>query len=434
MPKRSAIAISKSKVDNLIGGQQLWDSRVIGFGVVANKNSKTFKFKYYFHGRQRMLTIGVYGSPYTVEAARDRATEALVQLKNGIDPAAARIQIGLTIAELCDEYMQKHANINKKPSSSHLDATNIKNHVKPLLGKLRIADVNSNDIERFKNDVSVGKTAPSNPKAVQKAQKGGKPVKGGKSVGNRCLALMSKMFNLSELWGYRPQNSNPVRGITKFKEYAKERYLTEEELKRLWQHLDNMEEDGIFINNEGEGSEAAREEEKASYALYSVACIRLLILTGARVSEIRELKWDYVDLKGKKLNLPDSKTGRKTIQLSDNAVDVLRALPRVKDNPYVIVGGKTGKPLQNLRKPWVQICKETGLNDVRIHDLRHSFASFAAAQGQPLLVIGKLLGHKNPTTTQRYVHLTESHLGAANQAVTDSIGGIVGGKKIKESS
>jgi integrase len=434
MPKRSEVAITKSKVDYLVAGQQLWDSRVIGFGVVANKNSKTFKFKYYFHGRQRMLTIGVYGSPYTVEAARDKATEALVQLKSGVDPAAAKIQIGLTIAELCDEYMQKHASVNKKPSSSHLDAVNIKNHVKPLLGKFLVANVTSVDIEQFKTNVSVGKTAPTDPRAVQKAQKGGKPVKGGKSVGNRCLALMSKMFNLSELWGYRPQNSNPVRGITKFKEYAKDRYLSEEELKRLWQYLDKMEEEGILINDEAEGKAEAGEEEKSSYARYSVACIRLLILTGARVSEIRELKWDYVDLKGKKLNLPDSKTGRKTIQLSDAAVEVLQALPRVKDNPYVIVGGKPGRPLQNLRKPWVAICKETNLEGVRIHDLRHSFASFAAAQGQPLLVIGKLLGHKNPATTQRYVHLTEGHLGAANQLVSDKISGIISGEKKKENS
>ncbi len=427
MPKRSDISINKVRVDALLPGQQLWDSRLVGFGVVANKLSKAYKLKYYFEGRQRMMTIGLHGSPYTVDMARDKAMAALVRLQSGIDPASEKKIVGQTIAELCDEYIQKHANVNKKASSAHEDAVNIKNHVKPLLGTKLVKDIAPTDIERFKTDVQQGKTAPKDPKAVQMAQKGGKPVTGGKGVANRCLALLSKMFNLSELWGYRPQNSNPVRGVAKYKENLKERYLSEDELKRLWAYLDKMEEDGILVGNDGNSTDNAieAEDEKARYAMYSVACFRLLILTGARVSEIQTLKWEMVDLAGRRLNLPDSKTGKKTIQLSDTAVAILQALPRVKDNPYVIVGRKAGTHLHNLRKPWVAICKASNLQGVRIHDLRHSFASFAAAQGQPLLVIGKLLGHKNPATTQRYVHLTERHLGEANQTVNDKIGSII---------
>ena len=212
MPKRSDIAITKTKVDALLPGQQIWDSQIVGFGIVANRNSKSYKLKYYFNGRQRMLTIGLHGSPFTVQAAREKAMAALVQLKSGIDPADEKKLVGQTVSDLCDEYLLKHANVNKKESSAHEDATNIKNHVKPLLGAKRLKDITAIDIEHFKFDVQQGKTAPKDPRLVQLAQKGGKPVTGGKGVANRCLSLLSKMFNLAELWGYRTQNSNPVRG------------------------------------------------------------------------------------------------------------------------------------------------------------------------------------------------------------------------------
>lgn len=427
MPSRSQIAITKSRVDALQPGQQLWDAHVVGFGIVANKHSKTYKLKYYFHSRQRMLTIGRHGSPYTVETARNAANAHLVQLKTGIDPASAKKVSGQSVAQLCDEYMEKHAFVNKKASSAHEDQVNIKNHIKPLIGGRLVQDISTGDIEKFKSDVQQGKTAPKDPLKVRKDQRGGKPVTGGKGVSNRCMALLSKMLNLAELWGYRGQNSNPVKGVTRYKEGTKERFLTDEELRLLWAYLNQMEKEGITVSD---GSEPERDK----FAMYSVAAIRLLILTGARVSEIKTLKWTMVDLKGKRLNLPDSKTGRKTIQLSDSAVEVLGALPRVKDNPYVIVGRKAGTHLVNLRKAWVHIRGKTDLNDVRIHDLRHSFASFAAAQGQPLLVIGKLLGHKNPATTQRYVHLTDKLLGDANQNVSDSIGAIVAGKLEEKST
>jgi integrase len=430
MPKRSEIAITKTKIDNLAQGACLWDSQLVGFGVKANANTKSYKLKYRFKGRQRMMHIGVHGSPYTVEMARKAAMAALVKLEAGVDPAAEKKLVGETVAQLCDEYILNHATAHKKPSSTKGDAANIKNHLKPLLGDRLIKDIAPNDIEKFMADVQQGKTAPKDPKAVQKAQKGGKAVTGGKGVANRCLSLLSKMFNLAERWGYRSNNTNPVRGATKYKENPKERYLTSVELQRLWQYLDQMERDGIHFDSyeDGKSTGAQTEATKSHYAMYSVACIRLLILTGARLNEIMSLKWDMVDLTGSVLNLPDSKTGKKTIQLSDTAIEVLKALPKVKDNPYVIVGGKSGKHLKNLRKPWIAICKATNLGGVRIHDLRHSFASFAAAQGQPLLVIGKLLGHKNPATTQRYVHLTDNLLKTANQAISEEIGLIVGKK------
>ena len=177
-------------------------------------------------------------------------------------------------------------------------------------------------------------------------------------------------------------------------------------MKRLWAHLDFM-----------------ASQEAAD--VWTIAFFRLLILTGARSSEIKTLTWSAVDLPGKRLKLADSKTGSKTIQLSDTAVEVLEALPRVNDNPYVIIGAKPQKGLQNVRKPWVAIRTAVGLDGVRIDDLRHSFASFAAAQGMPLVTIGKLLGHKNVGTTARYAHLTKSYLQKANDDLGQHMKGIV---------
>lgn len=407
MPKRSQISITKQRVDALEPGEQLWDSGVVGFGIVANTHSKSFKLKYRYKGVQRMATIGIYGSPWTVDAARKRALADLAKLHAGVDPAAEKANSALTVGDLCDEYMKKHALVRKKASSAHQDAINIKNHVKPLLGKMAVVDVVAKDIEEFKLKVASGKTAPQNPKEVQKAQKGGSPVKGGSGVANRCIALLSKVFNLAERWGYRPQHSNPTAGISKFRENSKERYLSDDELKNLWGHLDAM-------------------EAEVDADVFIIAFFRLLILTGARSSEIRTLQWSSVHLDGMRLNLLDSKTGSKTIQLSDAAVAILRALPRMNDNSYVIVGAKAGKPYQNVRKPWKAITKAVGLSDVRIHDLRHSFASFAAAQGMPLATIGKLLGHKNVGTTARYAHLSDSYLQQANNAFGEHMKGIVG--------
>ena len=153
-----------------------------------------------------------------------------------------------------------------------------------------------------------------------------------------------------------------------------------------------------------------------------IAALRLLILTGARLGEILTLKWDFVRLDHAALWLPDSKTGRKTIYLSSHAVEVLRAIPHVAANPYVIVGLRPGSCLKNIQKPWGRIRKAAGLPDVRIHDLRHSFASVAVASGMSLPIIGKLLGHTKSVTTERYSHLAADPLRAANEKIGDILG------------
>jgi integrase len=202
--------------------------------------------------------------------------------------------------------------------------------------------------------------------------------------------------------GYRPEQSNPCRGTKKYTVSKRERFLSAEELRRL-------------------GDVLAQVEKDSGASLFAVAAIRLLILTGARLNEILTLKWSYVDLHRGLILLPDSKTGKKSIRLNEPAIKVLTRLPRLRGNPHVIVGQVDGGHVVNLQKTWRHIRALAGLDDVRIHDLRHSFASVAAASGASLPMIGKLLGHTQPKTTARYAHLADDPLHQLKRKVGNAI-------------
>jgi integrase len=251
--------------------------------------------------------------------------------------------------------------------------------INPALGPYRISDVLRADVARFHHELR------------------DRPYQA-----NRALGVLSKMFNLAEQWGLRPDGSNPCRHVKKYREHKKERYLTMPELQRLGAAL----------------TTAQRQQTESPFV---TAAIGLLVLTGARLNEILTLKWDYVDLAEAVLRLPDSKTGAKLIYLNDAAVNLLRAMPRMAGNPYVIAGKKAGSRLINLQKPWRRLRAQAGLNDVRIHDLRHSFASVGAGAGMSLPVIGKLLGHSQPVTTARYAHLAADPVRAASNQIGDRI-------------
>jgi len=372
----ATIKITKRIVDQLKpDGKRriIWDAVVVGFGMRSRANGrKYFVVKYRFDGRQRWLTIGQYGSPWSVDQARTQALKLLGEVASGCDPAATRDlnKNANTVSELCDVFMDNYARLHKKPSSWKTDESNIRNHVKPLIGRLKVRSVTRQDMEAFKRHVAAGKT---------KVNRKLKPrvrlrVRGGQGVANRCLALLSKMFNLAEEWGLRDEQTNPVRGIKKFPERKIERYLSDDEISRLGEVL------GYAVH-------------KNIAEQPSVDAIRLLFFTGCRLSEILTLKWSYIDFQHECIRLPDSKTGAKTIYLPRPAIAVLQNIPRLNENPYVFVGtGITGHQI-NLRKPWHRIRHEAGLDDVRLHDLRHSFASIAAGQGMSLYIIGRLLGH-----------------------------------------
>jgi integrase len=206
-------------------------------------------------------------------------------------------------------------------------------------------------------------------------------------AGNRALALLKSIFTQAEKWGLRTL-ANPARGIEMFPERPRERLLTAEELGRL-------------------GSALAEAEKNGAEHPSVIACIRLLVLTGARLSEILKLKWEYVDFERAVLRLPDSKTGPKNIPLGAPALALLASLSRESGRPYVLPGSVEGHHFVGIQKPWRRIRAAAGLQDLRIHDLRHAFASVAAMAGDSLLLIGKVLGHRQARTTERYAHLQD---------------------------
>ena len=215
------------------------------------------------------------------------------------------------------------------------------------------------------------------------------------------------MFTLAEIWGMRPDGSNPCRNIRHFREQRRDRFLSDEEYRRLGAVLSEAERDG---------------SEPPS----AIAAIRLLMFTGCRKSEILNLRWDHVDLERGELRLPDSKSGAKIVHLGDPAIDVLRNVERHADGSWVISGPNPGNPLKDVYHQWNRIRKRAGIPDVRIHDLRHSYASGGLLVGEGLTMIGKLLGHNKVETTSRYAHLANDPLKAAANRIASRIAQVTG--------
>lgn len=398
------LKITKTVVDQLLPGQTVFDTEIRGFCIRRQVRGKSYALKCFIDGRQEFVTIGKHGSPWTPEKARKKALKLLLDYKNGIDPVAQRkgLRDRPTISLLCTRYMKEHAIPFKKLRSATSDQQLIKNHVEPLLGSLFVEDVSREHVKSFHYSVANGKTAPNDPALRRKQQRGGKVVTGGKGVANRCLTLLSKIFNLAEDWNLRPSNSNPVRRVPHYPERRRERFLSDAEFNQLGEAL-------VHAKNGIEDT-------------FAIAAIELILFTGARRGEILTLKWDWVDLVQGLILLPDSKTGQKTIYLSGPAIELLQKLKLIGgDNAHVIVGAKPGCPLVNLQKPWSRIRDRAGIPDVRIHDLRHAFASVAAAEGLSLPTIGAVLSHASEATTRRYTHFQKDHVSRANQVVGNAI-------------
>ena len=363
---RAVEAIVPGETDTFV-----WDTQIPGFGLrIWPSGRRVFIFQYRnLHRQTRRPVIGQYGS-ITPEQARQTAKAWAVEVQRGGDPGKSRSDAARapTVADLAERYMSEHAWPKKKPRSAKSDQSNLKNHVLRALGTKKVVAVNRADVGKLHHNLR--KTP---------------------GAANRVLALLSKMFTLAEKWDLRPDGTNPCRHVERYPERKFERFLSETELARLAGVLD----------------EAERTRTEFPSAL---AAIRLLLFTGARLSEILTLKWEDVHMEDQCLRLPDSKTGAKTIYLPPPALEILSGLKRQEENPYVVVGAKPGQHLVNLRKPWGRIRKRAGLDDVRLHDLRHSFASMAVAGGLSLPMIGALLGHSQPATTARYAHLADDPL------------------------
>lgn len=387
--KRAVDTARSNKRDTFI-----WDTELAGFGIkVTPAGNRIYVIQYRIHGRLRRYTIGKHGSPWTPAKARTEASRLRGLIAAGIDPAEekAAARADPTIAELCELYVTEGC-ATKKPSTLLRDRSRIDRHIKPLLGRRSVKSITRADVERLMQDVATGKTATD----VKTGFRGRAIVTGGKGTARECVVLLGSIFTFAVNRGLRVDN--PAWKVKKYKARKLERFLSPVELAQLGDALS-------IVQQEGEN-------------LFAVAAIRLLVLTGARKGEILTLKWEHVDSERACLRLPDSKTGAKVILLGAAALEVLSEIPRVEGNPYVLPGLE-GRHFVGLQKTWERIRTRAGLEDVRLHDLRHSFASVAVAGGNSLYLIGKLLGHQQARTTERYAHIADDPL----KAVADKTAG-----------
>lgn len=388
--------ITKRKVD-LTNPQEkeiyLWDVDLAGFGLKTTPTGrKTYLIQYRLGGRggrTRRITIGQHGV-ITADQARASAKKLLGEVASGNDPAAIkdRAKAAKSLGEVLEEFFDEHVDSKLKKSTACEYRRINRLSIPKELKRRAVTDIARVDIAHLHHKMR------------------DKPYQA-----NRTVALLSKFFNWCEKHGIRPDGANPCRHIDKYQEKKHDRFLSSQELARL--------------------SEALTHSENQNTATpWMIAAIRLLLFTGARLGEVLNLRWDYIDFENQQIRLPDSKTGQKSIYLNAPALLVLSELPRLEENPFVICGEKAGRHLVNLQKPWRRIRKEAGLEDVRLHDLRHTFASIGAIGGVSLPILGGLVGHTQPQTTARYAHLSADPLKAANDAIGERISQAMKPKKV----
>lgn len=376
----------KKHVDSLKAGADgrdafLWCSELRGFGVRAKPGGrKSFVIQYRnAEGVSRRMKVGDFGV-LTLDQARTKAGKLLARVQNDEDPVQAKrdLKASPTFHELATRYMRDHCVGRCKPSTLAAHEWLLQKYLLPELGARRVAFVEPKDIQKLHEKLA---TTPYN--------------------ANRALGLIKAIFNHAERWGVRPAGSNPTRHIKKYREQKRERFLTPKEFQRVLSAIDEGEKFKTIL------PEAAR-------------ALRLLFFTGCRLSEILTLRWEQVDLVNRCLTFREHKTdskGVKSIPLNDLAVAALSAVPPSQRSSYVHPGKKSGQHLVNLQKPWRRALKSAGIANVRIHDVRHTFASLGVSAGLSLPVIGGLLGHKSIQTTARYAHLSHDPLRAGSDLV-----------------
>lgn len=376
----------------------VWDAELKGFGLKTTpKGRKVYVVQFRLPGQTtRRYTIGQHGSPWTPTTARQEAMRVLGQVAAGSDPSEEKrlAKQDITLNELCDLYLENGTS-DKKASTIAMDRSRINAHVRPLLGKKRLKQVRKADISHFVRAVAAGETS----KDERTGLRGRSIVRGGKGVANRSLGMLGAIFEFAVDEGFIAEN--PARGVKKFKEGRPTRFLSSAEMVRLGEALRTAECDGLNA--------------------FALAAIRLLLLTGCRRNEILELKWEQVDFETGFLRLGDSKTGAKVTPIGAPALSLISRLPRLAGNPYVIPGEKAGGHLVGIQKVWAKIRRMAELEDVRLHDLRHSFASVGARSGESLLVIGKVLGHASSSATARYAHLSDDPVKKAAEMTSQGI-------------
>ena len=382
MAARSNLRITKRTVDALaVEGKDavFWDHDLPGFGVrVYASGRKMYVVQSRARGGPKRVTIGRHGD-IAAEGARKQAAVIIDRIKQGEDPVPAPPAAALTVAGLAERYLRAHVAVQCKASTAATYRGVLDNYILPELGAMSIRAVERGHVAALHYKLR------------------NTPI-----AANRAIKILSKMFSLAEAWDMSPAGKNPCRSLRRYKEQERERFLTEEEIRRLGRVLDAA-------------------EAKGSVWPHAVAIIRLLMLTGCRRNEIATLQWDDVDRTAGVLRLRDAKTGARMVPLTPMVKAVLDGIPRVKGNPWVIAGKNPGARLSDINHFWQILRVRAGLEDVRIHDLRHTYASRALALGESLTMIGKLLGHTKVGTTARYAHLARDTEKVSAAKVADSI-------------
>ena len=370
-------AVSAMKVEK---DTVYWDRRLTGFGVrVYPTGGKV----YIAHARgpegPKRIKVGRHGV-LNCDEARQRAALIIARIKGGENPVPEPLAVsGPTVAEVVERFRKDHIAVRLKPSSAKRLESVIRWHILPAFGKRTMVGIERKEVLALHQRMS-----------------------GTPNQANRVLRTLSLMYTLSQDWGLLPAGHNPCTGIIKYPDRKRDRFLTDAEFERLGD---------VLLEAESRGGASAS----------TIAAIRLLLLTGCRKSEILTLRWEHVDQGAAQLHLPDTKTGARTITLPQAAVQVLAEIPKIPGNPWVITGRKPNTHLKGLDVGWRTLRARAGLKDVRIHDLRHSYASRALALGESLPMIGKLLGHRQIETTARYAHLADDSVHASAERIAQSL-------------
>ncbi len=364
----------------------LWDGALPGFGVRAKASGvKSFILQYRNrHGRSRRVTLGRYGT-LTLDEARRLAKQELSAVSQGRDPRQQRDddRAAISIADLAERYMTDHCTGRCKPSTLLAHRWLIDRFIGPRIGSLSIHELRQADVDSLHQSL---RDTPYN--------------------ANRVLGLLRAMYGRARVWGIVEQTVDPTLGVRPYRERKRQRFLSPEELQRLARALDDCEEEHVITP-------------------FVAAAFRILVLTGARSTEIRTLQWDQIDWGHRLLILNEHKAdaaGAKAIPLNSLALEILERIPRLAENPYVFAGLIDRRPIADMQKSWQRVRARARLPDLRIHDLRHSFASFGLRAGASLPIVGGLLGHRSVAATATYAHLAADPLHAASEAIGQLIG------------
>ncbi|MEQ1901177.1 MAG: tyrosine-type recombinase/integrase [Devosia sp.] len=392
----------------------IFDTEIHGFGLrVSPTGAKSWIYTYRAGegGRRTAKKRVTLGSTkrFTPEEAREEAERLRARVNLGMDPQEqkAKQRLSMTVSELAERFLTEHVGAKRKPATKASYEGVINTWVLPPIGSKKAKDVTRTDIAGMHFSM---RTRPAQ--------------------ANRTVAIVGSMFGFAFRHGLVESAVNPARGIVKFKQEGRERFLSGAELESLGAAIREAETVGVPWQTDPtkKAKHLRREGRETVIGEHAAAAIRLLVFTGARLREILHLKWDHVDFDRGLLLLPDSKTGKKTIVLNTPALSVLNGLARI--GVYVIAGDTAGtddeQPRADLKRPWTVLTRHAGLKGLRIHDLRHNFASFGVGGGMGLPIIGKLLGHAQPQTTARYAHLDSDPLKKASDAIGQTIAAAMG--------